>query len=244
MLFIQRNTRSRSLLGKDMYSNGMYLKNNPEWHEADSPWKAQKVINMLDNNNLSPMSICDIGCGSGAVLEYLLNNYNQNIRYTGYDLSPDAIDICVENRDERIVFEIKELDDIREMFDLVLVLDVIEHVEDYMEFCKQVSVKSEYKIFHIPLDISVNTLFRPGMLLGKRKHVGHLHYFTKEIALELVKDSGMEVVDYFYTAGGVELAGKGWKARIVGHLRNILFRINKDIAARLLGGFSLLVLAR
>ena len=40
-------------------------------------------------------------------------------------------------------------------FDIALIIDVIEHVEDYFYFLRKVKKKANYKIFHIPLDLSV-----------------------------------------------------------------------------------------
>jgi len=45
-------------------------------------------------------------------------------------------------------------------FDSLLCIDVFEHVEDYIGFVKTLKSKATYKIFHIPLDISVLSVIR------------------------------------------------------------------------------------
>jgi 2-polyprenyl-3-methyl-5-hydroxy-6-metoxy-1,4-benzoquinol methylase len=45
-------------------------------------------------------------------------------------------------------------------FDVVMAIDVFEHVEDYLGFIRRLRVKGEYKVFHIPLDLSVQTVLR------------------------------------------------------------------------------------
>ncbi len=77
-----------------------------------------------------------------------------------------------------------------------------------------------------------------------RRTVGHLHYFTKETALETLRYSGYEIVDYFYTGSAIDLPNRGWKANLMKLPRKIVFRLNKDLTVRILGGYSLLVLAR
>jgi hypothetical protein len=77
-----------------------------------------------------------------------------------------------------------------------------------------------------------------------RSTVGHIHYFTKEIALAALKDTGYEVVDHFYTNTNLELPNRGWKADLMKRPRKAAYRLNPDLAVRVLGGFSLLVLAR
>jgi hypothetical protein len=85
---------------------------------------------------------------------------------------------------------------------------------------------------------------RSSPILAGRKQVGHIHYFTKETALAALVDTGYEVVDYFFTAGMVELPGKPLKSRILNIPRKLMFKLNKNLTARILGGYSLLVLAK
>ena len=51
------------------YVDGSYLAENREWHREDAPWKARLVERILLDHGISPGSICDVGCGSGDVLE-------------------------------------------------------------------------------------------------------------------------------------------------------------------------------
>jgi hypothetical protein len=56
--------------------------------------------------------------------------------------------------------------------------------------------------------------------------------------------AGYEIVDCRYTSGSLELGYLGWKTRLLKLPRKFLFAVNQDFAVRLLGGFSLIVLAR
>jgi hypothetical protein len=103
--------------------------------------------------------------------------------------------------------------------------------------------KGRYKLFHIPLDLSVLSVARRGKLLAMRRRVGHIHYFTKDLALALLADTGYRVLDHFYTSGSTELGGLGWKSRLLKWPREALFAIHPDAAVRIFGGYSLLVLA-
>jgi hypothetical protein len=64
----------------------------------------------------------------------------------------------------------------------------------------------------------------------------------KETAIATLVDSGYDIVDYFYTAGSLELPRKTLKSKIATLPRKLLFTSNEDLAVKLLGGFSLLVL--
>ena len=79
---------------ESMYADGTYFRNNPDWHQHESCWKADKVIEVIRRNNLSPTSICDLGCGAGEVLRLLSERVPGDIPCTGYDISPQAYELC------------------------------------------------------------------------------------------------------------------------------------------------------
>jgi hypothetical protein len=228
-----------------IYEDGTYLSKNPTWHEEDSEWKAKQIGKILRKNNINPSTVCEIGCGAGEILNCLANDYGANVLFSGYEISPQAFEICKKKEKPNLHFFLKDLLDERESsFDIVTAIDVFEHVEDYLGFLRRLRAKGKYKIFHIPLDLSVQTVLRSSAILKGRASVGHIHYFTKETALATLKDTGYEVVDYFYTNGSMELPNRGWKANLLKLPRKLLFSIHQDLTVRILGGFSLLVLAK
>jgi SAM-dependent methyltransferase len=244
-----------------LYTSGAYLEKNPSWHADESPWKARYVLQLLARNGLVPGSICDVGCGTGEVLRRVRAGVDEGCRLYGYDISPQAIELCQRRPNDGLQFR---LGDIREdeaaRFDLMLLVDILEHVEDYFGFLRDLRPKSEYKIIHIPLDISLRSVAR-GQLGEFRSSYGHLHYFTKDTALAALRDAGYDVLDYLYTwqANPLRvvwsehrhcprtLARKlaGFTARgILGLPGRIFFALNPDLAVRVLGGWRLLVLAK
>ena len=66
----------------------------------------------------------------------------------------------------------------------------------------------------------------------------------KETALATLVDSGYDIVDFFYTAGSLDLPTKTLRSKIAALPRKLMFKLNEDIAVKLLGGFSLLVLTK
>jgi hypothetical protein len=129
-------------------------------------------------------------------------------------------------------------------FDVVLAIDVIEHVEDYISFIKKLREFGTYKIFHIPLDLSAQSVFRAWPITELRRNVGHLHYFFKQTALATLEDCGYTIIDHRYTASRLELPNQALSSRIMRIPRRMMFALNADMAVRLLGGYSLLVLAK
>jgi SAM-dependent methyltransferase len=228
-----------------VYVDGNYLKNNSGWHTEDSLWKVQQILKMLAKHELEPQTICEVGCGAGRILEQLQINMNQKCQFFGFDISPQALELCKSISNDKLKFELGDIRCQKNIFfDLMLVIDVLEHLEDYFGFLKDIKSKSKYKLFHVPLDISVQTVLRNRPILNLRDSVGHIHYFTKETALASLKDVGYEVIDYFYTAGYVELPAKSIRNHIARIPRKIFYSVHQDLAVRILGGYSLMILAK
>lgn len=232
----------------DIYHDGTYLQNNPLYHTKDSPWKAAWIHQIIEKNSLDFSTLCEVGCGAGDVLKNLFELYGKDgskcdRSFCGYDISQQAIELCSSKSREGLVYKQHDiLSDSDAFFDIILLIDVIEHVEDYFNFIKNVKNKATYKIFHIPLDLSVQRVLRGAPLLKVRQQIGHLHYFTKDIALAMLSDLGLEIVDYFYTSGTLSLPRQGWKTKLLNIPRRIAYALDKDLTVRVFGGYSLLVL--
>lgn len=230
---------------KEMYTSGDYLKKNPTWHVEDSLWKAKMILKMITQNDIMPKTVCEVGCGAGEILKQLQLNMPKECNFYGYEISPQAFEICKKRASNKLHFELRDILLEKEVFfDLILLIDLIEHLEDYFNFLRGIKPKSQYKILHIPLGLSVQSVLRRSRILRARESSGHIHYFTKEIALQILKDVGYEVLDYFYTAGAVELPAQSVKSFIAKLPRKIFFTIHKDLAVRILGGYSLMVLLK
>ncbi len=223
--------------------NGEYFMKNPTWHVEDSSWKATQIMKILERNKINPESVVEIGCGAGEILNQLYSRMPDNVSFTGYDISPDAIALAKKREKKRLKFKYGDFSESRSKSDLLLMIDVFEHVDNYLSFLRLCKGKAKNTIFHIPLDISISSLLRNKMI-DARKSVGHLHYFTKETALASLTDTGYEIEDFFYTAVSLDQPRKLLRTKIAFWPRKVLFKINKDFAVKTLGGFSLLVLAK
>jgi len=228
---------------KNIYNDGTYQKNNPNWHQEESPWKVNQIIGVIERNGLKLSSVCDVGCGAGEVLRLLSERLPDNITYAGYDISPQAIAICSKRAAGNISFHLGDLLEEDKTFDMVLGLDIVEHVEDYLGFLRKLKGKARYKLLHIPLDLAVQRLLRISTLLSDIEHVGHLHFFTMETALAALKRADYRIIESTYVAKRIDLRMGGKKARLLTVPRKLLFSINSDLASRIFGGWSLSVLA-
>jgi 2-polyprenyl-3-methyl-5-hydroxy-6-metoxy-1,4-benzoquinol methylase len=229
----------------DRYTTGLYLEANPAWHVEDSAWKAEQVMQMLNRHRITPRRVCEVGCGAGEVLRQLHDRLDSTTTLVGYEISPQAYELARTRETKRLRFVLGELARTpRDAFDLIIVLDVIEHVENPFGFLRRLKPHADSTIFHIPLDMTAQAIARNLIVETCREPFGHLHYFQKETALATLVDAGYEVTDWIYTPASFVHPPINLRARLVQSLRRQLFNMSPDLTQRLLGGWSLLVLAR
>ena len=121
----------------NIYTSGEYRWRHQTWHAEDSAWKARHIYNIIRHNNIIGKKVAEIGCGAGGVLSGLFFLMDKEIECYGYDISPQAIELA--RRDERISFQTGDLlsADNDEYFDILLIIDVLEHIPDYMAFLQK-----------------------------------------------------------------------------------------------------------
>jgi 2-polyprenyl-3-methyl-5-hydroxy-6-metoxy-1,4-benzoquinol methylase len=229
-----------------LYTSGRYLQQNPGWHEEGSKYKADLVLQMIKKIDLSPGLIVDVGCGAGAVLLELAKHLPVETQLHGYDISPDAIKMAMPKATSRLKFYLEDYTRIGYgEADIVLLLDVIEHVDDNYSFLRRLRDKGRNFIFHIPLDMSCRTLLKPHTLLQQRSAVGHIHYFTEEPVLWMLADTGYKVQQYIYTKPEIDLVKpksvKQWTKK---WLRRISYGISKKWSVKLWGNYSMMIWAK
>lgn len=227
----------------EVYKDGSYLEKNPVWHIEESPFKVKYILELLRRNNLQPASVCEVGCGVGEVLRLLQLEMPANTELMGFEISPQAHELSKPRENTHLHFKLADITkEPATSFDLLLLQDVVEHVEDYFSFLRAMRTLARYKILHFPLDISVQAVIRKNGLLNRRHDYAHLHYFTKETALQALYDTGYQVREYLYTPRSNTL-GSQFNQKLMLLPRAALFAIHKDFGARVLGGYSLMVLA-
>lgn len=229
---------------ESIYVSGDYLLKNPTWGVEDSPWKAEQVLKMIRRNNLAPASICEVGCGAGEILSQLHSSMSESTSFFGYEISPQAFELCQQRAKDRLEFRLKDiLEEPDVFFDVLLAIDVIEHVEDCFSFLRDLKAKGRLKMFHIPLDLSAQTVLRGHPLATMRRKLGHIHLFTKETAFAILEETGYRILDWFYTEGSLHAPGRSRKSALLRVPRQILYALRKDFAVRLLGGCSLMIMS-
>jgi len=136
-----------------------FAKDSKSWWDKNGPFKPLHKLNpvrltfikeqicdfyerdCMDNNALKGLSVLDIGCGGGLVCEPL-TRIGANV--TGLDADAQAIEIATEHAKTEnlgITYLNKDLQAIKQKYDIVLALEIIEHVSDislFIEHCTNV----------------------------------------------------------------------------------------------------------
>lgn len=200
----------------------------------------QKILNKIKH-------IADVGCGTGRTTVLLHQSFAEMdekfpIYVSGYDIYPD-----IENKEgnEFVEFCFGDFTEmaIENEYDLVVLLDVIEHVLEPVEFIKKISIKTSWTIFHIPLDDNSFSWLR---LLQKDNlvHPGHLSIFDAASAINVIIGGGMKVIDFNFSPVFRAASNRQTlKQKMLFGLRNILYFISPYLLQKTLGGVSLMVLA-
>ena len=231
---------------QDIYQDGTYEKNNETWHIEDSPWKASQIETLIKRNQLSFNSVVEVGCGAGGILYELSKKFPQ-VNFEGFDISQQASQLWYKIPEAKINFVMDDFLLTHKQYDLLLLIDVFEHIPDYLGFLHSLSRRAKYFIFNIPLDMHIIGIMLDHQIYARKKY-GHLHYFSKATALKTLEESGYIVVDNFLSPGFAgappESSRKTIKQKIIYPLRKVLFHISPELNAKLLGGVSLMVLAK
>lgn len=230
--------------GEIDYLDGSYLRQNPDWHVSDAAWRVAQIVKMLRRNHLAPATVYDVGCGAGEVLRLLQLNLDPCCELWGADVSPQALELCQGRGNDRLHFALlSEPPLAKQSFDLVIAIDVLAHVEDYRGFLRRLKSMGTYKLIHIPLDLSAQHILRLESMIRRRRQHVHFHYFTSCTARFALDDLGYELVDWFYTPRMIDNPSHT-ASKLLRLPRRLLFAINQEFTVSLLGGFSLMVLAK
>ncbi len=99
-------------------------------------WHIRRELRNLDKNGFDPNRIADAGSGFGQYVYYLSCKY-PGARITGLDIKQEQVDDCNNfftsiGRNQRVEFRHADLTKLNENeeWDLVLSVDVMEHIED------------------------------------------------------------------------------------------------------------------
>jgi SAM-dependent methyltransferase len=225
----------------NIYNEGTYLKRNAGWHQEDSPYKAELVAGLLAG--MQARSVIEVGCGAGEVIRILSARF-ADVQFAGYDVSKDAAAFWAGKESANLKYSCSDLLDSDKRADVVLCLDVFEHVEDYMGFLKRLRSHGAHFIFNVPMDMCVMKLLSGGLRYA-REEVGHLHYFNEWSAKAALSDCGYRIEAASLSAAFLKVPPRNLRQTLVAVPRIIAhYLLGSRLACKLLGGYGLIIKAK
>ena len=189
-----------------------------------------------------PGTVAEIGCGAGGILAGLRAGFPDSVRFEGFDIAPAAIALAAKRETARLAYHCEDLTRSGRRFDVLLCIDVFEHVENPYEFLRTIRGIAPIIVFNIPLEMHL-----AGILINHqlwtRRHYGHLHFYTAAVAFETLKECGYAVVSHRYISRLMDLP-RSASEYLFWLPRKALSLFSPEFSARTLGGTSLLVIAK
>ncbi len=225
----------------DRYRSGRYAEQHPDWHAADAPAKAEIMAELIRYGGIVPKVVVDVGCGGGDVLWHLSQALSDDLpdtHWEGWDIAKAAIQRARKREGGQLHYVCGDLLASERRADLMLALDVVEHVPDDLGFLRDLRERADHFLFRFPLDLSVWDLVRPRARLNAVwPRYGHRHLYTRDLALQRLQAAGYRVAAERYHRA--QPLGKG----IGDRLRRRGMAVATHATVRWLGGYSLVVLA-
>ena len=173
----------------DIYNDDSYIEKNPTLHTEDSEFKFQNIKRFLSSVQVknNRIKILDIGGGAGMIGKLVLDYFLENgivVTFHSLDLSTRMLKIQLKNNpliNKIINCSIDECPESN--YDLVLMIDVIEHIEGKEYTAKILNKLGKNIIYNIPIEINffdILKYLKSNFRYYKRQKVrwGHIHFFS------------------------------------------------------------------
>jgi len=201
----------------------------PEYFElanADHFWCRRRfeVLKLLGGDILrSATQPAEIGCGNGVLMQQIENTYN--LAVVGFDLHEAALRRTLSRSRSVYCYDIHQKDEeFERRFDVILLFDVLEHINDEHEFLESVKYHLSaggYLIVNVP---ALQWLFSPYDRIQ-----GHYRRYSIQALEYLARRSGFEIIKTTY-----------WGAPLVpvAAIRKLTLSLRKTDAATYAKGFD------
>lgn len=192
----------------DIYNDNSYIRNNPSLHSEDSEFKFQNILSFLRSIEIEndKIKILDVGGGAGLVgkmvMEYFIKK-NIEVIFHSLDLSEEMLKIQKKNNPKIQKLINLPIEECRESnYDLILMIDVIEHIPRKNLAANRLNKLSRYLIYNIPIEINLFDYLKNISLMfryykNQTKTLGHVHFFSFRKASNFLKKHH-EIIEIYF----------------------------------------------
>jgi hypothetical protein len=180
-----------------IYRDGSYIELNPSLHAEDVEYKLGHIRALLNEEPLSArkVRILDVGGGSGLIAAGVGNYLSARgctVECVGLEISPEMLQ-CQRINNRYLIASTDDFDTAARHgpFDLVLLIDVIEHVAEPAVLVDKVDLISDRILYNIPIERNLADLVRNVYCRGhyyerQTASLGHIHFFSWRSARRFV----------------------------------------------------------
>jgi SAM-dependent methyltransferase len=227
----------------NLYLSGKYGLQHDTWHIHDAANKVKDILpamfSIIDGLDRQKLRIADVGSGAGGVSANLIERLSQikpdvALNVTGFEISSYAIEIG-RNMFPGLDLKQKFFEASDGPFDIVLFVDVLEHLENPWQMLRLARETSEFMVVRQPLLDNFST-FRHNNYKNQRETWGHISYFNYQSFLDMAQSTGWEPVKTDLVASWELAENIGQKPSPANAL---MTKLNRTLASFLLSGFYL-----
>lgn len=237
-----------------IYTSGKYIRENPTLDIEDSPWKLRllkpALERLLQETGAKELRILDVGGGGGLILkgvaEFLGEKKIRTVKYA-LDLSEEMLEIQRQNNPEmaagircgieKTPFGSKEMD-------LVLMIDVLEHIPDPAAALEELRRIANYVIFKVPMENNLfyntlNILKRGGLRRDIFQKVGHVQSYNSGILKAQIRRYAGEILYFRFSNEFGNMLSAGYhrkltmKEKVVFTIANAVYSVSPLLCSRL-----------
>jgi len=222
-----------------------YLRLNPNMHLEDSLAKVKQVLNVIPKG-VTFKSMLDVACGAGLITMEVAKELKIQ-KSVGIDISNKMIEKAKEiDKDNLVQWEVADIFKYKlsSEFDLVLCVDILEHLEDDLGFLEKVSEIGKYAIVKTPLERSLFSRFLVRLRIfdpweDTKERYGHLQHYDEKSLTSLIAESGFTIEE------SISVPMPKRSKRVWEFFRLLFYPIvliSMDEMVRTSGGFKILLL--
>lgn len=152
-----------------------------------------EVLRRLDDHLVpSANQIAEIGCGHGLLQRQVEDQYGKKV--TGFDLNDYALKLNVSRGSRLCRYDIRQkLPAFHEMFDLIFLFDVLEHISDETSFLDAL-------LYHLAPQgkLVINVPTGQWAFSAYDEAAGHVRRYSIKLLREVALRSNLQVLDWTY----------------------------------------------
>lgn len=198
MVYFKDNLQMNKLSDLEEYAKEIGLIKNDDnfnyhyqYWDVVSKWKTRCFLKLIPSY-IKPKKIIELGCGYGLLLRELAKKFKSK-SVVGIDHSQITLKMA-EKLNPHILFIKNDACHVQvedNSFDLVILSDIIEHINHPEILLKESQRISRFALMKIPLEKCLRTIYRKYDIYDS---AGHLFCLNEKETLNLLKNSGYKVL--------------------------------------------------